>query len=952
MFFLNRSKTILALILTAIGLYGGLMNLSQRMNWLHPVDGLSWVPSDGQVVAAGPESRSGSSIAIEAGDVLIDISGISIRSLDDYTEVVEVLAKDGAAVTIADYTVRKAGTKNEVTYPIEIRRVSKFSRGDIPLLLVALIFLVIGIFIYLRNWQASGAFHFFLICLVAFILLGYRYSGRADLLDVVVYWSSAAALLLFSALFLHFCCYFPQPLAWVQEKPQMKILLYLPSLLLLLLHVLWFNGSLKPIGLPRTLTIAQFFDRVHLGHFLFFMAMACVALMTARKQTRCEVHARQMQWLVRGVLMGLGPFFLAYGIPYLLDMEIRDWMKVSVLSLALIPLTFGYAITRHRLMDVDLIFKRGVAYVLSSSALLAGYAGIVLLIARAFQDLSPESGFLLVALFALVIAFLFAPLRDKVQEQIDRKFYKDQYSYRQSFSDFSKTLGSEISLDRLAEKISSRIQKTLHVSRVAIFLRDEHDSELFHLYSSQNFGEGEQSGHAVRIPQVVFQRFSPQLFPLALPSGSRAVEVAREEFADLSLNYIQPLRARGQIIGFLGLGSRKNGEFLTTEDLELVSLLADYGAIAIENARLYRSLERKAGELSRMTVFNENVIESITLGVAVISLEGTVSVWNSAMAELSGVPRSEALQKDICRLLPKDVTSSLLEVAEGPGWQLEIPGQIFKTHLAARNGESTRLVNITLSPFVSFDDVNTGTLLVFDDITEKIRLETQLLQAEKLSSIGLFAAGLAHEVNTPLAGISSYTQMLLEETPPEDERHAILKKIETQSFRASEIINNLLNFARFSGSELEKVNVNSLMTDTLSLLQHQLRKNKIEVQLELEPTLPQTVGSGGKLQQVFANFFLNAKDAMPRGGQLRIQTFSQNSELVIRIQDSGIGISKEDIKKIYDPFFTTKQVGKGTGLGLSVSYGIIQEHSGRISVDSAPGKGTTFTLHLPVRRVN
>lgn len=262
------------------------------------------------------------------------------------------------------------------------------------------------------------------------------------------------------------------------------------------------------------------------------------------------------------------------------------------------------------------------------------------------------------------------------------------------------------------------------------------------------------------------------------------------------------------------------------------------------------------------------------------------------------------------------------------------------------------MVNITLAPFFMQDDLVTGTLLVFDDITEKVQLEKQLLQSEKLSSIGLLAAGIAHEINTPLTGVCSYTQMLLKETPPEDFRHEVLKKIEKQSFRASNIVDNLLNLARVRDSDFQTVNINGLMLETLSLLDHQFRKTNIDVKLDLDPMLPPTAANGGKLQQVFMNLFLNAKDAMPAGGQLTVRTNCEDSQLVIRIKDSGTGISDQNIKRIYDPFFTTKEVGRGTGLGLSICYGIIQEHSGRISVESSAGLGSTFRLNLPLKRIH
>ncbi|MBP1623055.1 MAG: multi-sensor signal transduction histidine kinase, partial [Acidobacteria bacterium] len=242
-----------------------------------------------------------------------------------------------------------------------------------------------------------------------------------------------------------------------------------------------------------------------------------------------------------------------------------------------------------------------------------------------------------------------------------------------------------------------------------------------------------------------------------------------------------------------------------------------------------------------------------------------------------------------------------------------------------------------------------GSLIVLEDITEKIQLEGQLMQAEKLSSIGLLAAGIAHEVNTPIAGISSYTQMLLKETPESDRRKPILEKIEKQTFRAAEIVNGLLNFSRMNGSEFKELDINQLIDDSLTLLNHQLQSSHITVDSQYDRSLPLVYGNSGKLQQVFINLFLNARDAMPSGGELAVQTAMTDSMVIVDISDTGTGISEENIKRIFDPFFTTKEIGKGTGLGLAVTYGIIQEHGGRIFVDSDSGRGTHFRVKLPTR---
>jgi two-component system NtrC family sensor kinase len=233
----------------------------------------------------------------------------------------------------------------------------------------------------------------------------------------------------------------------------------------------------------------------------------------------------------------------------------------------------------------------------------------------------------------------------------------------------------------------------------------------------------------------------------------------------------------------------------------------------------------------------------------------------------------------------------------------------------------------------------------------RVELETQLQLREKMASLGLLAAGVAHEVNTPLTGISSFTQMLLEQTPEGDPRSPLLAKIERQTERASKIVNNLLNFARQGRGSFVPVSLNDVVRDVLSLLEHQLTRSRIKVRLELGEDLPDVLGDENKLQQVFLNLVLNAQDAMPSGGWLTIQTLARGDEVSAVVQDTGQGISQEDIKRIYDPFFTTKRPGSsGTGLGLSITYGILQEHSGRIGVESSLGQGTSFQVLLPAYR--
>ena len=259
------------------------------------------------------------------------------------------------------------------------------------------------------------------------------------------------------------------------------------------------------------------------------------------------------------------------------------------------------------------------------------------------------------------------------------------------------------------------------------------------------------------------------------------------------------------------------------------------------------------------------------------------------------------------------------------------------------------LVNLATTPLRDSDGAIAGTILVIEDISSRVQLEEQLQISEKMASLGLLAAGVAHEVNTPLTGISSYTQMLLQGADADDPTTKVLEKIERQTFRAAKIVNGLLNLARPAQVDSGPVDVNA---------RHQRRA----VAARAPVAHRQHPGAQGarrrrrrssqgieyKLQQVFLNLFLNARDAMPKGGWLTIVTRAGATRRSIEVADTGSGIPADQLSRIYDPFFTTKDIGKGTGLGLSITYGIVQEHGGTITCDSSLGQGTRFTLTLPL----
>ncbi|MBI4447116.1 MAG: PAS domain S-box protein [Acidobacteria bacterium] len=937
-------KTSLVSILTALAVYLAAVNLSDRLNQTLPSDGVQWSQDEEGIVvgrvAGWPGLRPQPDL--QPGDRLLNINGVPVTTLDEYTELVETLAGFDSNRIRVHYQILKVLTGEKVSVPVRFEALGGLTSFHVYLLIIGALNLAAGVMISIRNRGTPGASHFYLLCLLSFVLFSFRYSGEADGLDLTVYWCSAISLLLLPAAFLHFCLYFPEPLPALGRSPKIKAGLYMPFVILTAVHAIWFAGKLEAMGFPRNQGFADLFDRIHLSYFLFFLSAG--ALLLTFSQHRCPsiLERQQRKWVSYGVWCGILPFGVLYGIPYLAGRDISRFSEASIFSLALIPLSVAYAITRHKLMDVDLIFKRGAAYVLTSSTLLAGYVAFVLLLSRAVEGLSPDASFSLFALSALLLAILFAPLKNKIQEQLDRLFYKDELGYRRSFIEFGRALNSETRLPELTRKLATGIRQMFR-QPVAIFLRDESRPGVFPLIHSDGFTHD--------VPHCVLQLGKDLETGISIPLvGSRAElsEPAHALLMRLGIEYLQPLRVRERVVALLAIGRKNKDRVLNSDDIELLSAFGSYAGIALENALLYQSLQLKASELGLLRRYSENVIESIIVGVAVLTPEGEVTTWNKSMEMLTGYPRDEVLGKRFDHLFPRELVAILKDLdSERP---LGGPVHLYQTRMEM--GSTPRRLNVTVSPFLSTEDQAAGTLLLFEDVTEKVQLEQQLAQAERLTSIGLFAAGIAHEVNTPLAGIASYAQLLLKETPAEDKHRQALKKIEQQSFRASAILNKLLNFARAGDAEYREVNVNSLMLETLSLLEHQFKKGNVDIQLDLDPAMPKTLGNPGKLQQVFMNLFLNARDAMPDGGKLRLRTYGQDSSLVVEIEDTGIGIARENLRRIYDPFFTTKEVGKGTGLGLSVTYGIIQEHSGQISVESEEGRGTTFHVVLPFRHVN
>jgi two-component system NtrC family sensor kinase len=921
-------------LLTAAAITLAGINFRKDSQFVSPYDGVWWVEHGQNLVADrvdtnGPGTRAG----IRPGDRLVSVDG---RPVSRASAVNQQLYHDGLWAKATYSLVRGSVSLDTTLILVPAQR-----NSSDWLRLVALVYLGIGLYVLFRRWTAPGSTHFYIFCVVSFVFYAFHYSGKLNAFDWTIYWGNVAAWLLQPALFLHFVLTFPEEHGFARKHRWVIPSLYIPGLLLLAFHVLS-----KLLSQASEMLRWQI-DRLEMAYLVLYFVSAAWVLVHSYRQADRTILRQQLKWVTRGTILAITPFTLVYAIPYMMGFVPSDAMKLSVLSLGILPLTFGYAIFRYRLMDVDLIFKRGMAYTLAAAAIAGAYFGIVAVIAYVVQARMPGLGRAGLVLLIVVTALMFDPVRRWIEERIDRLFYRTRYDYRHTLIEFGRELNAETDLDKMLTAVVDQLSRTLLVDRMAIFLASGDQQERFLL--AKSFGIQQTGGLDLGFLSATRPETAEgHVFFENTHRVPREATSAQETIARLDLNYYIPCRAQKTTVAILGLGKTVEGDFLSSEDVELLETLAGYLAIAIQNARLYASLEQKIAQYERLKDFNENIVESINVGVLAVDLADRVESWNSQMEVMYALPRWQALTRPLSEIFPADFVEEFYRTRQSPGIH-----NLYKFRLAAPTGE-TRIVNVAIAPLVTKKFSVVGRLIIMDDITERVDLEAQLSQADKLSSIGLLAAGVAHEVNTPLAVISSYAQMLSKQLQGDEQKGGLLDKITRQTFRASEIVNNLLNFSRTSAAEFAEVDVNRIILDTLSLLEHQFKTTKVLVQDELAPHLPLIQGNAGRLQQVFLNLFLNAKDAMPGGGTLRVATSNGDGVSVI-ISDTGSGIAQEHIQRIYDPFFTTKNSPqenqrRGTGLGLSVTYGIIQEHAGKIRVESSPDAGTTFYLEFPLMR--
>ena len=918
-------------------------NIYVRATWSEPEDGVLWTATpEGVVVAKEVAANSpGARVQLRSGDVLEAIDGIPVEAPADVTAAMH-RAASGQALK---YTILRTKTPEMLT--VTLAPIPSGARGLYYVLASVGIFsLIIGAGVRVRRPDNQATLHFFWLTVAFFGMLAFSFSGRLDTFDWVIYWADVTSMLLLPPLIVHFALVFPErPDSWAHTDAGRTALpaLYVPALLL---------GAARVAALLRArqqgavfssvVTLVEHGELICLGIGL----VAGLAIMIrALGRARSVTARRQLRWIVGGTAFGAVPFVFGYAVPYALGFTPwrgADWTAVL---LGVVPLAFASAIVRYRLMDVEVIIKRALVYAAALAAIAAIFAVLLKLAKDSFLG-GNQPNSVIAFLATLVVVLLSRPVKNAIQTALDRVYYRDRYDYRRALVGFARDLNSDLDLLRLSERLVHRVMETLVVDRMALMLAPAATGREGEFVTIAHIGFAGQPPVLPRASEAGARLIAGHTMSLDDPLAQRRIDAREIDFwREAGIHYFVPCVSKEGTIAVMALGRKASSEPLSSEDMALLAAVAAQAATALENGRLYRQLTVKADELERMREFSENILESLNDGLAVVNRDDRIVRWNRQLEELYGIRHEQA----VARRLDEIFEPGFLEVLRAARRESPEGAAFYRVPLVTRH-EGTRplLVNVATTPLRDSDGAIAGTIVIIEDISARVQLEEQLQISEKMASIGLLAAGVAHEVNTPLTGISSFTQMLLQGAEPDDPRTKVLEKIERQTFRAAKIVNGLLNLARPAQTDSSAVDVNAVINDVLALLEHQLRTGRIQVRKELNPTPLLVQGIEYKLQQVFLNLFLNARDAMPRGGWLTIVTKDGDGGAAIEIADTGSGIPPEQLSRIYDPFFTTKEIGKGTGLGLSITYGIVQEHGGTITCDSSLGQGTRFVLSLPV----
>ncbi len=504
--------------------------------------------------------------------------------------------------------------------------------------------------------------------------------------------------------------------------------------------------------------------------------------------------------------------------------------------------------------------------------------------------------------------------------------------------EIGQELASTTDLEELLDTVLRVARDVFHFENAIVRLLD---SDGLHLIAAAAYGYTEDAMGPIQIGQGVMGRTAEVQRPILvedvnkLPDYVPGIPGARCELA-------VPLISKKQLVGVLNVESPQPGAF-SNADIEPLMILGRQAAIAIDNAKLYDRLRQVSEGYRHLHEFNDRILKSVNLGIYTVDKRLVITSWNNRMVEMSGINTERAVGARLGELFPNLIGEGVIERVK----QVLQSGSKAKLRLLHRQLDGTnRFQKRRLAPLRDGDEIM-GAVVIVEDITEFKRLLDQTMQSEKLAEVGRLTAGIAHEINNPLAIVAYAAELLKREKPLSSFQEEMLDKIEMEVERLKNLTGSLLSFSSSRVNQNRLVNLNDLVSDVARLLRFELQRKSIQLDTDFTE-VPVVMADPNKIKQVIINLVMNAVHALEGQGKILLATSINNGMLELSVKDDGPGIATELQDQVFAPFFTTKPEGEGTGLGLYICQNIIREHGGFIKLESQPGQGTQFRICLPV----
>ena len=889
-----------------------LANIFQKLNWNAPTDNVLWGDHpDGLICLQAPEDSN-----IKKDDILFAVNKFDINTKIDLYRAI-------AGQKFCPYNIERDGISKIVGVSISTRYT--------PLTYYILVFsgvimILLGLRILNITLEEKKGFSppsiFYLSALTFSGFLIFSPTGTYNIADFVYLILDRVSFLAFPALLLHYSLYYPIKSRILRKfNPRLiKLSIYLVPLTILVLNVYFLVSNIVHLNVENLILSINHFRNLSMHYFAFYLYLSLVFFIISNLTLIIYKKRKRYFLPLSGIVVSISSlliFNFIWSVP-------ETPLNISLFLLVFLPLSLTFYLGHRKFTDIENVIKKTVAV----SFVFPFIFGIYF-----FLETNIEQNKLLGIFWSitaiLTAGLLYKPIENTAHQYFEKLFFRSTFNFKRKLKELMESLPTERDLHSLSISFLNTINRGFQLQKSSFIIH--HRKNVFYSLPKKE-----------RI--LLSKNFRSDLFKsknLILYTTSEFLKRYPKDYRLMQdLNYFQflPLKTPDKLIGLVAFGPKKDNTYLSVEDWELLFNIAASLSLSVENASLYSELKTQFDEISLLKEFNENIIENISLGIVVLTGLNIIKTWNDIMELKFKIPAVDAINKKAYTVFGSEVWKKIYNQKEDISTITNVVIDIQKEE---------KIFDVYISPLKDNMGKQMGTILVFEDVTEKVFIQNQLVTSEKMASLGLLSAGIAHEVNTPLTGISSYCQLILD-NPEDPENIDLISRIQEQVIRANKIIRSLLDFSRQKGEVPKELDLDKILAESIALVEHKIKQKNIELKREYQFTR-KLFGFATRLQQMFINLLINAADAIHHpNGVIAISGSESETELWIRIKDNGKGIDPIHLEKIFDPFFTTKGEGKGTGLGLSIVYTIVEEHYGEIKANSTLEKGTTFNITFPL----